>query len=188
MSTDPYTPLRERYRPRQVRLLLIGESAPDPGDAERRFFYNATLHRHDNLFRGVVEALGRGPLGRAGSDKSRWLEAFRADGVFLIDLVQDPIDKRSRRERAQARRDGVSACVEHARALKPVGVVVCHGPTFDVLAEPLRAAGLPLLHDQRIPFPLGNHRARFTAMVGDALAPCPELRALIHTPPHPTEP
>lgn len=183
MPTDSYQRLRERYRPRQVRLLLIGESAPDPGDAELRFFYNPKLHRHDNLFRGVVEALGRGPLGRAGSDKTRWLEALRADGVFLIDLVQDPIDKRSRRERAQARRDGVPACVEQARALKPVGVVVCHGPTFDVLAEPLRAAGLRLLHDQRIPFPLGNHRARFTTMVRDALASARDLRTLIHTPP-----
>lgn len=183
MPTDLYATQRKRYRPRPVRLLLIGESAPDPGDAERRFFYNPKLHRHDNLFRGVVEALGRGPLGRADSDKTRLLGAFQADGVYLIDLVQVPVDKWSRRERAQARRDGVSACVEQARALKPVGVVVCHGPTFDVLAAPLRAAGLPLLHDQRIPFPLGNHRARFTTMVRDALAPCPELRALIHAPP-----
>ena len=69
------------------------------------------------------------------------------------------------RDRAQARRDHVAACVAQARALAPTGIVVCHGPTFDVLAAPLRAAGLPLLHRERIPFPLGNYRAAFVAKV-----------------------
>jgi hypothetical protein len=48
-----------------------------------------------------------------------------------------------------------------------------HGPTFDVLAEPLRSAGLPLLYRERIPVPLGNHRTRFATLVRDALASAP---------------
>jgi hypothetical protein len=52
-----YDELRERYRPGRVVLLLIGESAPDPAGAARRFFYAPTLTRHDNLFRGVIGAL-----------------------------------------------------------------------------------------------------------------------------------
>ena len=31
--------LREQWKPKQVRLLLIGESAPDSGQAAVRFFY-----------------------------------------------------------------------------------------------------------------------------------------------------
>jgi len=70
-----------------VRLLLIGESAPDPGQAELRFFYAPTLTAHDNLFRGVSLSLyGQSP-GRAGDSKRPWLDALRADGVYLIDLV-----------------------------------------------------------------------------------------------------
>jgi len=38
-----------------------------------------------------------------------------------------------------------------------------------VLEKPLRAAKLPLLHDAAIPFPLGNHRARFVVATKAAL-------------------
>lgn len=160
-----YAALREAHRPGDVRVLLIGESAPDPGAAARRFFYNARLDQHDNLFRGVIHALFDESPGHAGDDKSPWLSRLKVEGVFLIDLVPYPVDKLSRRDRAQARRDHVAACVAQARALAPAGIVVCHGPTFDVLAAPLRAAGLPLLHRERIPFPLGNYRAAFVAKV-----------------------
>jgi hypothetical protein len=51
-----YEDLRASYRPEVVRVLLIGESPPDPGDGERRFFYAPTLS-HDNLYRSVAEAI-----------------------------------------------------------------------------------------------------------------------------------
>lgn len=51
--------------------------------------------------------------------------------------------------------------VNTAVGLHPDGVIVCHNPSFRVLSKPLGAAGLPLLHDLPIPFPLGNKRAQF---------------------------
>lgn len=52
-----YDELRERYLPPTLEVLLVAESPPDPGDRERRFFYSPVLARHDNLYRGVAEAL-----------------------------------------------------------------------------------------------------------------------------------
>lgn len=79
------------HRPERVRVLLVGESAPDPGAAERRFFYAPVLDRRDNLFRGVVQAFyGRSP-GSAGDLKGPWLDLLQEDGVFLIDLVPFPV-------------------------------------------------------------------------------------------------
>jgi hypothetical protein len=175
-----YAELRQMHRPESVRVLLVGESAPDPGAAERRFFYAPVLDRRDNLYRGVVEALYGCSPGRAGDPKAPWLDRLKADEVFLIDLVPFPVNDLSpnkaeaRRLRAKARRDHVASCVEHARQLHPKGVIVCHGPSFDVLAVPMRAAGLPLLHEQAIPFPLGNWRARFATEVRDALDRLPQ--------------
>lgn len=168
-----YAALREAHRPARVRVLLIGESAPDPGAAARRFFYSPTLDRRDNLFRGVVQARFRSSPGRAGDAKAPWLALLEAEGFFLIDLVPFPVDKLPPRDRAKARREHVAACVDQARALAPEGIVICHAPTFDVLAAPLRAAGLRLLHQERIPFPLANHRAAFVTKVRAALARCP---------------
>lgn len=176
-----YADLREVHRPERVRVLLIGESAPDPGAAERRFFYAPVLDRRDNLYRGVVEAFYGCSPGQAGDPKRPWLSRLKADGVFLIDLVPFPVNDLSpdkaeaRRLRASARREHVAACVEHTRQLDPEGIIVCHGPSFDVLAPPMRAARLPLLHERAIPFPLGNWRARFVREVRQALERLPEI-------------
>lgn len=160
-----YEELRAAYRPAQVRLLLVGESAPDPRSAERRFFYAPTLAAADNLFRGVVEGLygHRFPPGSAGSSKSPWLDGLCDDGVFLIDLVPFPVNGLPNAERARARREHAEETVTIARRLEPSGIVICHAPTFHVLAPRLREAGLPLLHEAPLPFPLGNTRAKFVA-------------------------
>ncbi len=166
-----YGDLRAAHRPSRVRLLLVGESAPDPRSAERRFFYAPALDRRDNLFRGVVLALygHRFPPGSAGTPKARWLDRMVSDGVYLIDLVPYPINGLPSGERARARRDHVPAAVEAARSLSPEGIIVCHTECFRVLAEPLRSADLPLLHEAPLPFPLGHLRTRFADGVRRAL-------------------
>lgn len=162
MGEEPwYAQLREQWRPTPVRLLLIAESAPDPGSAERRFFYAPTLTKDDNLYRGVVKAMyGRSP-GSAGDPKRPYLEQLRRDGVYLIDLCPSPVNRLSSRDRRAAHREHVPQLVEQAAALEPEGVIVCHGPTFKAANKALRAAGLRVLHDTPIPFPLGNWRAQF---------------------------
>ena len=147
-----------------VRLLLIGESAPsDAGDpSARRFFYADNLSGRDNLFRAVVEAVLDEPhLDSQMETKARWLAQLRDRGVFLIDLVPYPVNGIDNAERRRVRRTSVPGCVERAAALNPESVIVCHKPSFELLRQPLLAAGLPLLHDTAIPFPLGNWRRDF---------------------------
>jgi hypothetical protein len=158
-----YVSLRRRYRPDQIALLLIAESAPDPAGGDRRFFYAPTLATEDNLFRGVVLGLygHRFPKGSADASKVEWLERLKADGVFLIDVVPHPVNHLSGPERRQARRDHATAAVKRAGKLKPTGIVVCHAPTFRLLRPLLHSSGLPLLHEEPIPFPLGNTRREF---------------------------
>jgi hypothetical protein len=83
--------------------------------------------------------------------------------VFLIDLVSDPVDKLDRHARAKALRHHVAGCVDEVRTIAPTGIIVCHKPTFLAVSGPLRDAGLPLLHDEPIPFPLAHLRAPFVA-------------------------
>lgn len=162
-----YSKLREQYRPNKIHVLLIGESAPDPRAEQPRFFYAPTLTGADNLFRGVVLALyeHRFPRGSAGASKEPWLERLMSDGIFLIDLVPFPVNGLKAAARARARRNGVEATVTHAKRLGPNGIIVCHDPSHRVLAGPLRDAGLPLLHEEPIPFPLGNKRHEFATRV-----------------------
>lgn len=165
-----YAELREQYRPARVDLLLIGESAPDPEAAEPRFFYAPMLTAADNLFRGVVLALynHRFPRGSAGISKTPWLDRLKRDGVFLIDLVPFPVNGLKAGPRARARREAVQNAVKVADGLAPDGIIVCHDPSFRVLRDSLGDAGLPLLHDTPIPFPLGNKREEFALAVSRA--------------------
>jgi hypothetical protein len=175
MPTTWYDELREANRPAPIRVLLVGESAPDPGAEDRRFFYAPVLHKHDNLFRGVVQAFYGCSPGGAGDPKKPWLDRLKADGVFLIDLVPYPVNNLSsdkseaERLRRAARRDYVSACVERALALKPEGIIIGHVGVYKAVADAMRAAGLPLLHDKSIPFPLYGGKKRFSEGVCAAL-------------------
>ena len=172
MLEEPwYQSLREQWKPSHVRLLLIGESAPDANaDPEaRRFFYAPTLSGADNLFRGVVQALyGEVTLAKS-DDRTLWLNKLKADGVYLIDLVPYPVNKLPAAARKRAWRDNALLTVTAAKDLTPDGVIICHAPTFKVLSSPLREAGLPVLHTEPIPFPLGNFRAKFVEMFRAAL-------------------
>jgi hypothetical protein len=161
-SVTWYDQLRQEYRPDSIRYLLVAESPPDPGSGSRRFFYSPDLSQHDNLYRGVAQAV----FGlEADFDVTRKVEVLRrlnAKGYWLIDAVRQPINKGTDSARRRAIRDEVPSLVEACQRLAPsVGIIICHGVVFDEVAPALREADLPLLHDQALPFPLGNWRARF---------------------------
>lgn len=172
MASEWYQKLRDQWEPEHVQLLLIGESPPDDrGDvSRRRFFYADRLERYDNLFRSVIAALYDEDKLSTGSSKAPWLERLRADGVYLIDLAVVPINRLTPPLRREARKASVIDCLGRIREPSPDGIVVCHMPTFKLLAGPLQAASLPLLHQVGIPFPLPNKRKEFVEKVRPAVA------------------
>jgi hypothetical protein len=164
-----YEELRERHRPDTIRLLLIGESPPDPGAGARRFFYAPTLS-HDNLYRGVSAALYGSDPDVDIKNKPAVLERLRHDGVWLIDAVDEPVDKRTTAARRKAIAGHAASLADRTKRLAPtVGVLICHGVVFELVAPALRAAGVTVLHDDPLPFPLGNWRAQFVAGARTAL-------------------
>ncbi len=174
MSEDPwYSERRARWKPDRARLLLIAESAPDDGGdlANRRFFYDDNLTSKDGLFREVVRALyDNPPLTSGPNAKKPWLAKLKADGVYLIDLAPVPVNYHSPSERAAALQRNIEATVSHATELEPDGVVLVKQNVFDLMERPIRAAGLPLLHDAMIPFPGSGQQKRFRERFAAALA------------------
>ena len=158
-----YSELRLRWKPENVRLLMIAESAPDDrGDlAARRFFYADRLGA-DNLFRGVVQAIygvGKETLKQTG--KEPWLDKLRRDGFYLIDLAELPVNTMKPAERRRVLVDSVPGCVDRASALNPSGAMIVKADLFAVLGPALKRANVNVLQDGPIAFPLGNTRAAF---------------------------
>jgi hypothetical protein len=160
-----YAQLRSQWKPNRVKLLMIAESPPaDGGDVSGRRFFYADRIGPDNLFRGVVEAMyGTSKVDLQRTGKRPWLERLRDDGFFLIDLAPYPVNALSTIERRRVLHEAVPGCVARASALDPEGVVLVKSDLYGMLARPLGAAGLPLLQDRPIAFPLGNTRADFVA-------------------------
>jgi hypothetical protein len=157
-----YEELRQRYRPGEVEVLLIAESPPDPGAGRRRFFYSPELSQHDNLYRGVAQALYGEERDFGPQDKPAVLDRIQADGYWLIDSVERPINKTSPSARRAAISAGVARLVERCKEVDPRrGVIICHTLIYELVAPSLQGAGIQILHDQPLPFPLGNWRAQF---------------------------
>jgi hypothetical protein len=73
--------------------------------------------------------------------------------------------------RRAALRAAVPQLVERCCDLAPRrGVVICHTVVYELATPALRHAGVTVLHDQPLPFPLGNWRAAFVAGLRTALA------------------
>ena len=157
MAEEPwYAERRARWKPAKVRLLLIGESPPsDGGDVRNRhFFYDDCLTGDDGLFRQVVHAaFGVAKLPSGPRGKPSWLQKLKDRGVYVIDIAPVPVNEADPILRKAIVRANVSACVAEALELNPTGIIVCKTTVFEVLADPLRMAGPPLLHDRPIPFP-----------------------------------
>ncbi|WP_208029791.1 hypothetical protein [Rhabdothermincola sediminis] len=118
----------------------------------------------------MVAALYGHEPGFDARSKKKLLDRLREDGVWLIDAVDEPIDKRSMSARRRAIGAGVHQLVERVKAIAPTtGVLICHGVVFDLVAPGLRAAGVRVLHDEALPFPLGNWRQQFVASARGAL-------------------
>lgn len=175
-----YQERRARWKPEKVRLLLIAESAPDDGGdlANRRFFYDDNLTGRDSLFREVVRVLFDNPVLKSGPGaKVPWLEKLRDQGVYLIDLASVPVNYHSKSERAAALQQNIDATVALAAGLQPGGVVLVKQNVFDLLNEPIRAAGLRMLYDEFIPFPASGQQGRFRERFSSAVKSLPTSRS-----------
>ena len=162
-----YEELREKYRPHTIKILLIAESPPDPGDGERRFFYSEVL-TYDNLYRGVAQAVYGEQV--ALEDKPIILRRLQEEGFWLIDACERPINKLKSGMRDALIRKSIPELIQKCRKLAPSkGVIICHGRVYKLASSPLRDAGITVLHKEQIPFPLGNFRDQFIQAFRKAL-------------------
>lgn len=166
MTVAWYEELREQYRPETIEILLVGESPPDPGAGDKRFFYAPTLTRYDNLYRGVAGAL----YGPDIKNKPLVLKQLKQDGFWLIDALETPVNRHTRASRRAQIREAAPRLAQRCKELAPGrGVIICHGLVFELCAATLRDSGVRVLHDEPLQFPLGNWRTQFVERFQAAL-------------------
>ena len=104
-----YDDLRQRYRPTEIRFLLIAESPPPPPEFEgsRHFYRSDRLRREDRLFTNTIKALYPETTDMSEPEleaaKEQWLQRFQVDGFYMIEALEESqahkVTKPQRQER-----------------------------------------------------------------------------------------
>jgi hypothetical protein len=105
--------LRRNFRPKQVRILFVGESPPASG----RFFYQAD----SGLYRAIREAFAKAS---PNLREVNFLKSFRDLGCYLVDLCEQPVDRLQPKARRQAHVNGEPHLTKIFRNLRPKVVIV----------------------------------------------------------------
>jgi predicted transcriptional regulator len=162
-ATD-FEALRERFRPRTITILLVGESRPAGGT----FFYLANSRLYFATREAFAIARGAAPNGVA------FLERLRDDGIWLYDVAASPVNQMSGRPRRQAVESRVAALVDLLRDSNPQLVVAIKRSLEHAVGVAMDAAGISLDRLRVLPFPLYQWRSAYVSGLADLLTTAEE--------------
>jgi hypothetical protein len=149
-----------RYRPKRIKLLLIAEAPPSTLD---RYFYFDAVGKGDSLFRYV--ARGILAIEPTRGNKAELLARLQQEGVFLIDLLEDPKADTPLNKAAPH-------LVRRVKSLAPERIILIKTTVYDTAYPLLKAAELPVIAE-RIPFPGSGQQRRFEEAFRRALTSVP---------------
>jgi hypothetical protein len=150
-QVDEREQLRRRFRPDDVVVLLVGESAPAGGT----FFYQADSHLFSATRDAFERAMGPMPAGTA------FLEIFAEMGFWLYDMVEEPVNRKRGRPRRHAVSAGVTELKLLIEELEPDFVVAVKTSLEGPVRQAAQLAGFPASRLRILPFPLYQWREEY---------------------------
>jgi hypothetical protein len=157
-----YDEVRDRYRPKHIKMLLIAESPPPAPDIQssRQFYYTDRIRRDDRLFTNTIRALYPDtetvPEKELEQSKDEWLRRFQADGWYMIEALEDSQEHEvTKKQRQQRIHDVIPRLIERVRELAEPAtkIILIKSNVFDVAAGPLRQAGFDVLNTELVDYP-----------------------------------
>lgn len=164
-----YAAARNRFRPREVRCLLVSEAPPCSLD---RQFYLTDVKKQDSLFLEVMGVLypeakqAYLASGRDSGRKAELLQRFADDGLLLLDLWELPFGLEPLPPEAALR----SLAVRLQRLVTPsTPIILVKANVYDTCFLPLSGQGYNVV-PIRMPFPGSGQQRVFRALFSKALA------------------
>ena len=147
MSYSDVEPLRASFRPSRVQVLFVGESAPAGGD----FFYKGTGQVHREFQRALSPIIGVKPS---------FLGAFMAAGMYLDDLVLEPVNRLTRSEKKAMHTSNVPSLAGRIREYQPLAVIAFMKAIRKPVEDAVAASGCGCVV-QTVSFPGNGRQADF---------------------------
>ncbi|HEY1056132.1 MAG TPA: hypothetical protein VGE24_13390 [Emticicia sp.] len=163
-----YAKARNRYKPRQIRMVFIGEGPPDNLD---RYFYFEDIKKHDSLFlevMGVLYPEQKKQYLASRRDtflKEELLETFQEDGYWFISLSEVPCSLTG-----EPLEKYVPSLLERLKNQieKSTPIILIKANVYDICYAPLVANGYNV-YNERIPYPGSGQQGVFRAKFGRAV-------------------
>lgn len=160
---------RLKYKPENVKYLLIAEAAPDSID---RFFYYENVKQHDYLFLGIAQALYPElkdnflSSGRSSDIKKSILKTLQADGFYLLDLSELPLSVMTGDLTSQ-----LPTLIKNVKKVidTKTKIILIKATVYDTAFSYLQQEGIKNLLDVRIPFPGQGGQTLFQQKFKEAL-------------------
>jgi hypothetical protein len=157
-----YDKIRETYKPKHIKMLLIAESPPPAPEIQssRQFYYTDRIRKDDRLFTNTIRALypetEKYKEIELEEHKHEWLRRFQADGWYMIEAL--PISQRhkvTKRQRQERIHEHLPWLIERVRKLvkKDTKIILVKSNVFDVAAVPLKDAGFVVLNKELLDYP-----------------------------------
>lgn len=157
-----YDTVRETYRPKRIKFLLIAESPPPAPEIQssRQFYYTDRIRTDDRLFTNTIKALYPEAAEKTEADlqpdKEQWLRRFQADGWYMIEALEaSQVHEVTKKQRQSRIEEALPRLLERVRALadKDTKIILIKSNVFVVAAEPLRQAGFTVLNTELVDYP-----------------------------------
>lgn len=162
ITMSSYDDARKKYKPVDIKFLLIAESPPPAADVQssRQFYYTDRIRKDDRLFTNTIRALYpeavETPEAELENLKEGWLNRFKADGFYMIEALENSqeheVTKHQRQERI---RQALPELLVRVRKLATpdTKIILIKSNVFDVAAQPLRDAGFTVLNTELLDYP-----------------------------------
>lgn len=165
---------RLKYMPERIKWLLIAEAPPDALD---RFFYYEDVNEKDYLYVETMKVLfSSTPESDFRRMKGQYLQWFKKNGFYLIDVMDAPIPSgtrsRGRREMIWANRRNVLQKLDRLKnSLTDETRIVLIKATVYELNAFLRHAGYAVANRNMIPFPSTGHQLEYREEITKLFGP-----------------
>jgi hypothetical protein len=159
MTMDKFENARQKYKPKEIKYLLVAETPPK-FDSDR-FFYFEKVDKQDSLFLETMKLLYPDETKHAETKtirkrKKEFLEKFRDDGFYLIDSLDRPFEKKlNTRQKVKLIRNGQTQLLKNIRELlsEVTQVILIAVPVFKANYDFLKEHGIQIINKEPVDFP-----------------------------------
>lgn len=178
---NTYDQTRQKYKPKNIKVLLIAESPPPAADVQssRHFYRSDRVRVDDRLFVNTIKALYPETANLKESEleenKEGWLKKFQADGWYMIEALEESqIHEVTKKQRQALIKDSLPRILERVGKLasKDTKIILIKSNVFAIAAESLRQAGLRVLNTELLDYPgrfnQSTYRQKLAALVKES--------------------